>query len=251
MAAAASEVSAVLEADEGSENAEKRDAEVRGGHAEVPRGFTLRDIMNTAAMWCSRAPASGGLPDAAQSATLLATSPGWRYEPRTVPGRASSRNTWLTLAAIALATTLVYAGSFAGDWISDDVEAIAHNPILRSLALNDPPGYLKQSNEDLGGKKSLHAVRALRTLAASDPAAAAETWLGWHGKTSGNVELLFTIVSSWAQRDANAARAWIDSLDSASGKVFARHAWLSALARRDVTAAQRELAGIDLGDGVS
>jgi hypothetical protein len=73
-------------------------------------------------------------PDAAQSATLLAASPGWRYERRTVPGRASSRDTWLTLAAIALGTALVYAGSFAGDWISDDVEAIAQNPILRSLA---------------------------------------------------------------------------------------------------------------------
>ncbi len=51
-----------------------------------------------------------------------------------MPERAFARDTWLVLAAIVLATTVAYAGSFRGDWISDDVHSIAENPVIRSLA---------------------------------------------------------------------------------------------------------------------
>lgn len=42
--------------------------------------------------------------------------------------------TALHAALIAAVTALAYAGSFAGQWISDDVNTIAENPLLRSLA---------------------------------------------------------------------------------------------------------------------
>jgi protein O-mannosyl-transferase len=38
------------------------------------------------------------------------------------------------MAVIAIGTGLAYARSFAGGWISDDVEMIAENPLIRSLA---------------------------------------------------------------------------------------------------------------------
>lgn len=49
-----------------------------------------------------------------------------------MPGRDLAR-TPIVLAVIAVAATLAYAGSFAGEWISDDVTLIAENPIVRSL----------------------------------------------------------------------------------------------------------------------
>ncbi len=48
-----------------------------------------------------------------------------------MPGRVS---TPVILVVIALATALAYAGSFEGTWVSDDTDAIANNPALRSLA---------------------------------------------------------------------------------------------------------------------
>lgn len=52
-----------------------------------------------------------------------------------MPPRDAARATWLALAVIALATAVAYAGSFAGQFVSDDVQAIAENPLLRSLDL--------------------------------------------------------------------------------------------------------------------
>jgi len=53
-----------------------------------------------------------------------------------VPGRDLSR-TPLVLVVIALATTLAYAGSFSGDWISDDGPMIVENTSLHALTIEN------------------------------------------------------------------------------------------------------------------
>ncbi len=45
----------------------------------------------------------------------------------------SRDSTPLVIAVLVLAAAVAYAGSFAGTWISDDVDTIAPNPVLRSL----------------------------------------------------------------------------------------------------------------------
>ena len=40
----------------------------------------------------------------------------------------------VAIVVLALATTLAYAQSFQGEFISDDVGAVAENPLLRSLS---------------------------------------------------------------------------------------------------------------------
>lgn len=53
-----------------------------------------------------------------------------------MPGRDLSR-TPLVLVVIALATTLAYAGSFSGDWISDDGPMIVENTSLHALTIEN------------------------------------------------------------------------------------------------------------------
>ena len=55
------------------------------------------------------------------------------YEPRTVLRFDRASHT-LVFSLIAIATTLAYIQSFQGSWISDDVELIAGNTMIRSLA---------------------------------------------------------------------------------------------------------------------
>ncbi|MCC6766842.1 MAG: tetratricopeptide repeat protein [Deltaproteobacteria bacterium] len=50
-----------------------------------------------------------------------------------MPDRYAARAHGLALVVIATATTLAYAGSFGGTWISDDVTAIFQNTTLRAL----------------------------------------------------------------------------------------------------------------------
>ena len=65
---------------------------------------------------------------------MLATRLRGDYEPRIVHGRDPSTRALSTLALLLLASTIAYSGSFQGEWVSDDVTAIAESPIVRSLA---------------------------------------------------------------------------------------------------------------------
>lgn len=51
--------------------------------------------------------------------------------------RDATRTHWLAFVSIVAVTTLAYAGSFSGTWVSDDVTAIAENTTLHALTLDN------------------------------------------------------------------------------------------------------------------
>src|SRR3954451_15247580 len=44
------------------------------------------------------------------------------------------RRTAVHVAGLVVAALVAYAGSFSGEWISDDVSSIAEDPLIHSLA---------------------------------------------------------------------------------------------------------------------
>jgi len=67
-----------------------------------------------------------------------------RYESsmRDAPRRPKATSHALHVAVIVLLVTVAYAGSFGGEWVSDDTVSIAQNPLLRSLAPANLPRLL-------------------------------------------------------------------------------------------------------------
>ncbi len=115
--------------------------------------------------------------------------------------------------------------------------------VLRALSESDPREYLKLDANDSAGY-----VRALKTLAVTDPLAASEAWLQGGVKAPGGKDALNSLVAIWLARDPGAARRWADALKDPEARRLAQHAWLGALAKKDVQAARRELAGMEMGE---
>jgi hypothetical protein len=124
-----------------------------------------------------------------------------------------------------------------------DLLAIA----FRALAETDPRAFLKLKPEDAGAHWARHWPRAIRTLAADDPAAAAAVWTGYGMTGPASEEMLFAIVHAWQTRDPQALRRWMEGLENAEHRRLAQHAWLGALAKKDPAAALRELDKTDPG----
>ncbi len=79
--------------------------------------------------------------------------------------RDAARATWFALVVIAVATVLAYRGSFAGGFVSDDVEAVANNPLLRSLDLGNLRRIATSFDDDGSIASIAKLPDALRRLA--------------------------------------------------------------------------------------
>lgn len=140
-------------------------------------------------------------------------------------------------------------GLLLGSLAPDKVPAILAGPhksdlgeyfpsaALHSLATTDPRAFLKLDAKDLGTAWSRHWPRALASLADTDPAAAAAAWTAAGSKAQLRNSALFSLLSSWTERDLPGARQWAGSLTNETDRHLARHAWLGTLARRDPRAA--------------
>ena len=71
--------------------------------------------------------------DGAQSPIVTCGLAGTTVRASAVPAADAARASKLALAAIAIVTVVVYAGSFTGTWISDDVDMIVEQPAVQSL----------------------------------------------------------------------------------------------------------------------
>lgn len=154
-------------------------------------------------------------------------------------------------------------GLVLGAAAPDKVAAVLRGPLretlgpyfctgaLHALAESDPRELLKLDDEAAFGEGFDQRYRkALTTLAASDPPAAAALWLSRGLKAAGGREALISIMGAWFARDPRGARQWADSLEDPALRLSAQRDWLGALAKADPVAARRELDTITPGEGL-
>ena len=118
---------------------------------------------------------------------------------------------------------------------------------LRTVAETTPLVFLKVDPATVGDAFPGHYARAMRTLARTDPAGAAELWRPRGTGAPGGKDALYNIVGNWIAHDPQAARRWVDALPDGEARRLAQHAWLGSLAKQNPRAALRALAGMDLG----
>ena len=93
---------------------------------------------------------------------------------------------------------------------------------------------------------------AVKALAATDPAAAAQAWLLYMPSDNfvPDYASLTKLVSAWQLKDSAAARSWAESLPDEDSRRLALGAWLTGLSTRSPAEALKELAGMQLGPAV-